>query len=81
MPSLIHQTLSVERPWILQEAKGTPLSVRMALGRPKSRKVRSKTGKALRVLTFGRLRQVSRKRECRSAMVRGKQHAPFPVWN
>ena len=33
-----------------QEAKGTPLSVRMARGRPKSRKVRSKTGRAPRPL-------------------------------
>ena len=35
-------------------AKGTPLSVRIALGRPNSRKVRSKTGRAPGPLMFGR---------------------------
>ena len=34
MPSWSHQTLSRLRPWIPVEAKGAPLSLRMASGRP-----------------------------------------------
>jgi hypothetical protein len=53
IPSRIHQTLSCERPWMPQDAKGTPLSVRMARGSPNSRKVCSKAGRAPRPLMFG----------------------------
>src|SRR5262249_29495618 len=48
IPSLSHQTDSFDRlKSAFGEAKGTPLSVRMALGRPFSRNTRSKTVKAL----------------------------------
>ena len=47
MPSLSHQTDSLDRlKSALGLAKGTPLSVRMAIGRPNSLKTRSKTVKA-----------------------------------
>jgi hypothetical protein len=47
MPSRSHQTESLLRPNSAQAlAKGTPLSVRMALGRPKSLNARSNTVKA-----------------------------------
>lgn len=56
----LHQTLSCERPWMPHDAKGTPLSVRIARGRPNSRKVRSKTGRAPRPLMLGNPRHASR---------------------
>jgi len=52
-------------------AKGTPLSVRIATGRPYSRKVRSNTGRAVTVWVESTPRQVSKKRVCWSAIVSG----------
>ena len=47
MPRRNHQTESFDKPnRALPEAKGTPLSVRIALGSPKSLKALSKTEKA-----------------------------------
>jgi hypothetical protein len=47
MPSLSHQTESFDNPnSALALAKGVPLSVRIAVGRPNSLKVLSKTAKA-----------------------------------
>jgi hypothetical protein len=45
-------------------ANGTPLSVRIAIGRPYSRNVRSKTGRAVTVCVERTPRQVSRTRVC-----------------
>ena len=48
MPSLSHQMATLERPnGALAEAKGAPLSVRIAPGRPKSMKARSNTNTQL----------------------------------
>ena len=47
MPSLSHHTDSLDKPnRALPEAKGAPLSVRMAAGRPNSLKTRSNRAKA-----------------------------------
>lgn len=46
--------------WMPQEAKGTPLSVRIDRASPKLRKMRSKTGRAPWPLMFGSPRQASR---------------------
>ena len=45
MPRRSHHTLSGVSPWSDVEAKGTPLSVRIARGNPYSRKSRSKMGR------------------------------------
>ena len=50
------------------EANGTPLSVRIARGRPNSRKVRSQTGRAPWPVLFGSPRHASRERVCGSLM-------------
>ncbi len=42
MPSCIHQTLNADKPCRLVEAKGVPLSVRIASGRPDGAKQRAK---------------------------------------
>src|SRR5437870_12775241 len=43
IPSRIHQTFIAHSPWMPVEQKGAPLSVRIARGRPTSRKSRSNT--------------------------------------
>ena len=61
MPRRSHQTASRDRPNNAQAAaNGVPLSVRMAAGRPKSLKVRSKTEKANFDLVDSRPSQASR---------------------
>ncbi len=44
MPSCIHQTFRGDRPWMPVEANGAPLSVRIASGKPTSRKSARNTG-------------------------------------
>jgi hypothetical protein len=46
MPRCIHQTFSLESPWIPVMAKGTPLPVRIAAGKPYFRKTLVKTAGA-----------------------------------
>jgi hypothetical protein len=61
MPRRNHQTESLERPnKALALAKGVPLSVRMALGRPKSLKTRSNTLKAYCPLVLESASQLNR---------------------
>ena len=61
MPKRSHQTARRDKPNIAHgAANGTPLSVRIAAGRPKSRKVRSNTEKAKRDLVDSRPSQASR---------------------
>ena len=64
IPSLSHQTESFERlNKALGLAKGTPLSERMANGRPGSRNSRSKAVQAMSSRVDSRASQRSRKRE------------------
>ena len=62
MPSCIHQTFSAARPWMPVDAKGAPLSVRMASGNPTARKSARKTGLASTVFTECRPWQASTRR-------------------
>ena len=63
------------------EAKGAPLSVRIASGRPTSRKSRRNAGLAPSVLTEGSPLQSSRLRLKWSVTVSGKQYLPSRVLN
>ena len=60
MPKRSHHTESLERPKKATLAKGAPLSVRIARGKPKSLKARSKTLKANSSLVVPRASQLSR---------------------
>ena len=62
IPSRNHQTDSRLRPASPREAKGTPLSVRNALGRPNSRNVSSNTFRVGSVSVLSSPSQVSRNR-------------------
>jgi hypothetical protein len=62
MPSCIHQTLRPESPWIPVDAKGVPLSVRIASGRPTLRNRARNTGLASAVFTDGSPRHTRRAR-------------------
>src|ERR1700692_3987529 len=57
MPSCIHQTFRGEKPWMPVEANGAPLSVRIASGKPTSRKSARNPGCARAVFTDGSPRQ------------------------
>jgi hypothetical protein len=52
IPRRIHQALSSQSPWMPVEAKGGPLSLRMASGMPTSSNKRSNTGLAPSVRTL-----------------------------
>jgi len=71
MPRRSHHTLSCDRPWIPVVAKGPPLSVRMARGRPYSRNSRSEDG--AHAVAFRGEQAVTREEVavCWSAMVSG----------
>jgi hypothetical protein len=72
MPSLSHHTDSLERlNKALGLAKGTPLSERMASGRPRSRNSRSKAVMAGSSRVESSASQSSRKREAWSVTVSG----------
>ena len=74
MPSLSHHTESFERlNKALGLANGTPLSERMASGRPRSRKSRSNAVIAGSSRVESRASHGSSKREARSLTVKGKQ--------
>jgi hypothetical protein len=60
MPSLIHHTASRDNPPTAALAKGAPLSVRMACGRPYSRKAASKMARTRSVPVFSTAWQRSR---------------------
>jgi hypothetical protein len=53
MPSCIHHTFSSQSPWMPVEAKGAPLSLRIASGRPTSWNSRRNAGLAPFVFTEG----------------------------
>src|SRR6516162_9783947 len=69
MPSLIHQMAKWESPAGAQEAKGGPLSVRMASGSPYSRKADSKMGCTTRAVVRSRPSHRRRNRLKPSEMV------------
>jgi hypothetical protein len=69
MPSLIHQMAKWESPADAQEAKGGPLSVRMASGSPYSRKADSKMGCTTRAVVRRRPSHRRRNRLKPSEMV------------
>src|SRR6266581_1864095 len=72
MPSRSHQTESFERlNRAFGLAKGTPLSERMASGKPRSRNSRSKAVKAVSSRVESRASHSSRKREAWSVAVNG----------
>jgi hypothetical protein len=72
MPSLSHQTASFDRlKRALGLAKGTPLSERMACGRPRSAKSCAKAVTARSSRVDARASQSSRKREAWSVTVSG----------
>src|SRR5258707_12897961 len=82
MPSLSHQTESFERlNRALGLAKGTPLSERIASGKPRSRNSRSKAVQAVSSRVDSRASHNSRKREAWSVTVSGKQDPPLPNLN
>ena len=62
MACVLHQTLSFERPQKAGVAKGAPLSVRMALGRPYARHRGAKIGGASTGVVESRAVQLSRAR-------------------
>jgi hypothetical protein len=59
MPSWIHQTLSALSPQIARDAKGAPLSVRMASGNPCARKSVRKACMTASVSIAGNARHAS----------------------
>src|SRR6184192_4040140 len=60
IPSRIHQTFIAHSPWMPVEQKGAPLSVRIARGRPTSRKSRSNTSQLSSVRIEARASHASR---------------------
>ena len=77
MPSLSHQTESFERlNSALGEAKGTPLSVLIACGRPNSLKARSNTVMAVPSWVDCKASTANRNRLAKSLMVKGMAIAP-----
>src|SRR5260221_12586884 len=82
MPSLSHQTESFERlKRALGPAKGTPLSERMASGKPRSWNSRSKAVQAVSSRVDSSASHNSRKREAWSVTVSGEQYRPLPSLN
>jgi len=81
MPSLAHCTDSRLRPpGLLLEANGAPLSLRIARGRPSSRKACSTTGCTASIVS-GTMRHSIRKRLSASVIVNGSQRCPSAVRN
>src|SRR5512132_4105627 len=82
IPRRSHQTESLERPnKALGLAKGTPLSERMASGKPRSKKSLSKAVLAGSARGESRASHSSRKREAWSVTVIGQQYCPLPSLN
>jgi len=80
MPSFSQPTASRLSPPAPVEAKGGPLSVRSASGRPYSRKARSKIG-STPSRVGATMSQHNRKRLCASLSVSGSQRLPSRVRN